>query len=477
MEVSTVPREAPGGATGVLSPRLLRLASDDRLVALVRGGSTAAFEAAYSRHHRAILSFCGHMLGSVDEAEDAVQHTFLAAYRDLITSRKEIHLRPWLFAIARNRCYSVLRARRETPVERLEEPITEWLATQVQRRQDLRDLIADLGRLPDEQREALVLAELGALSHQQIATMLGVPRERVKGLVFQARESLLGLRAARDTDCYEIREQLSTLRGGALRRANLRRHLRECPGCRQFRRQLERQRRRLEAVLPVVPALALKDGILTATVGAGASGGGLFAGGPAWQGAGLGAKGLIAALLAGVGTAGTMLAVGDTPATHRSAHVLSAARSGVEMRQASSRAAAGSVAADHGPPGTNGSVALMHEIKIVSRVASRSVTGEVPVLHVATDPALTPDAGNAPSTPRALSGSAGAAPPPASSGPASGILAGRARSALTVSVDLRLPGIRVSAQSDPLAASASVASRTAVASLGSSQAVLHTAVH
>src|SRR5581483_5329732 len=124
----------------------------------------------------------------------------------------EIHLRPWLFAIARNRCYSVLRARRETPVERLEEPITEWLATQVQRRQDLRDLIADLGRLPDEQREALVLAELGALSHQQIATMLGVPRERVKGLVFQARESLLGLRAARDTDCYEIREQLSTLR-------------------------------------------------------------------------------------------------------------------------------------------------------------------------------------------------------------------------------------------------------------------------
>src|SRR2546421_12600967 len=83
MEVSTVPREAPAGATGALSPRLLRFASDDRLVALVRGGSTAAFEVVYSRHHRSILSFCRNTLGSIEEGEDAAQHTVLAAYRDL----------------------------------------------------------------------------------------------------------------------------------------------------------------------------------------------------------------------------------------------------------------------------------------------------------------------------------------------------------------------------------------------------------
>ena len=83
----------------------------------------------------------------------------------------------------------MLRSRREHPVGDLDEPITEGLAAQVQRRQDLRDLVLDLGRLPDDQRAALVLSELEACSHEQIAIVLDVPRERVKALVFQARES------------------------------------------------------------------------------------------------------------------------------------------------------------------------------------------------------------------------------------------------------------------------------------------------
>ena len=107
--------------------RLLRLASDERLVDALRGGSEAAFEVIYTRHHRGVLSFCRHMLGSVEEAEDAVQHTFLAAYRDLLRSDKPIHLRPWLYAIARNRCLSVLRARRERSLDAPIEPSTEHL--------------------------------------------------------------------------------------------------------------------------------------------------------------------------------------------------------------------------------------------------------------------------------------------------------------------------------------------------------------
>src|ERR671911_388583 len=96
-----------------LPARLLRLASDERLVEQLRGGSESAFEVLYTRHHRGVLSFCRHMLGSVEEAEDAVQHTFLAAYRYLAGSSKPIQLRPWLYAIARNRCLTILRARRE----------------------------------------------------------------------------------------------------------------------------------------------------------------------------------------------------------------------------------------------------------------------------------------------------------------------------------------------------------------------------
>jgi RNA polymerase sigma factor (sigma-70 family) len=313
MEASAVPRVAPTGVTGVASPQLLRLASDARLVALVRQGWPAAFEAVYNRHQRGILSFCRHVLSDADEAEDAVQHTFLAAYNDLIASDKPIHLRAWLFTIARNRCYSILRARREQPAADLDEPVTEGLATQVQRRQDLRDLVVDLRGLPDEQRAALVLAELDALSHEEIGEALGVPRDKVKALVFQARESLVASRTARETACADIREQLSNGRGGTLRRANLRRHLRDCSGCRDFRRQVERQRRQLTALLPVAPTLALKEAVLTGTgsTGAGVSGGGLIASAALKSGV---LKGFATLVLATAGTAGTYVATHAFPA-------------------------------------------------------------------------------------------------------------------------------------------------------------------
>ncbi len=259
MEASVVPREAPAGVSVFLSPAVLRLAPDTSLVALIRQGRRAAFETAYDRHQGAILGFCRRMLGDPEEAEDAVQHTFLAAYNDLISSDKPIHLRAWLFAIARNRCYSLLRARRELPTPEVREAVTEGLAIQVQRRQDLRDLVLDMRCLPDEQRAALVLAELYALSHQEIADLLGVPREKVKALVFQARESLLASRVARETDCAEIREQLTTQRGGGLGRANLRRHLRMCTACRDYRREIERQRRQLAVLIPAAGAVVTKQ--------------------------------------------------------------------------------------------------------------------------------------------------------------------------------------------------------------------------
>ena len=306
MEASAVPRLAPAGV--FISPQLLRLASDQRLVALIREGRAAAFEVVYDRHHRGILSFCRHMLGDPQEAEDAVQHTFLAAYNDLISSQKQIHLRAWLFTIARNRCYSILRSRRDQPAAELGEPATEGLATQVQRRQDLRDLVIDMRRLPEDQRAALVLAEIDSLSHEQIGEALGVPREKVKALVYQARESLVASRNARETDCSEIREQLATQRGGALRRANLRRHLRECAGCREFRKNVEVQRRQLAVLIPVAPTIALKEAVLAGTIGGGASagiaGGGLAASTALKSGL---AKVVVGALAAGAG-AGTLVA-------------------------------------------------------------------------------------------------------------------------------------------------------------------------
>jgi RNA polymerase sigma factor (sigma-70 family) len=262
METQAVPREAAAGSTGMLSTRVRSLATDAHLVSLVRRGDSAAFETIYGRYHRPVLCFCRHILGDPEEAADAVQHTFLAAYTAIRSSDNQILLRAWLFAIARNRCYSVLRGRREQPAANLVEPVTEGLAAQVQRREDLRQLLSDMSRLPHEQRAALVLAELDTLNHREIGSALGVPPTKVKALVFQARQSLIASRAARDTDCSEIREQLATVRGGGLRRAPLRRHLRECEGCREFRSAIERQRRSPAAILPVVPSVALEESVL-----------------------------------------------------------------------------------------------------------------------------------------------------------------------------------------------------------------------
>jgi RNA polymerase sigma factor (sigma-70 family) len=243
---------------------LLRLASDERLVALLRDGSEPAFEALYARHHRGVLSFCRHMLGSPEEAEDALQHTFLSAYGDIMGSRKEIHLRPWLYAIARNRCLTVLRARREGVVADVVEPSTEHLSVEVERRHELRALLGDLAGLPDDQRAALVLAELGDMSHDEIGQTLGCPREKVKALVFQARSSLIASREAREASCDQIREQVANLRGSALRRNLLRRHVRECAGCREFHDQVRAQRRELALILPVAPSLGLQAAVLGA---------------------------------------------------------------------------------------------------------------------------------------------------------------------------------------------------------------------
>lgn len=250
----------------------LLAAPDERLVAWVRDGDRAAFETVYDRYHRQLLAFCRHMLGCREEAEDALQHVFMSAYRQLLGDDRAVQLRPWLYAIARNRCLSVLRARREAvALDDAPEPATEGLAvtSEVQHREDLRAMLRDLSRLPAEQRAALLLAELGDLAHDEIAAALNVQRDKVKSLVFQARGSLMAARQARDADCSDIQQQLATLQGSALRRATIRRHVEDCPACAAFQAEVRRQRAAIAAVLPVVPTFALKQNVLSSAFAAG----------------------------------------------------------------------------------------------------------------------------------------------------------------------------------------------------------------
>jgi RNA polymerase sigma factor (sigma-70 family) len=287
-----------------LRSRVPRGRSDDALVARVRAGDERAFELIFDRYHRGLLAFCRQMLAGTEEAEDALQHTFMAAYRALRASDRPIRLKAWLYTIARNRCLSILRARREQLALDDGHAASDGLAADVDRRAELRGLLADLEQLPEEQRAALVLFELGDHRHDEIAEVLGVRREKVKALVFQARESLAGWRRARETPCVEIREQLATARGAALKRATLRRHVARCAGCAEFEAEVRRQRAGMAALLPVVPTAGLKAAVLAAAgLGAGAGGGSLAGLGGAAKG--VAAKTLLCAAVAGsAGSAG-----------------------------------------------------------------------------------------------------------------------------------------------------------------------------
>jgi RNA polymerase sigma factor (sigma-70 family) len=243
------------------SRRVVEL-DDERLAARVRSGDEGAFEILYERHHASLLASCRRILGNREDGEDALQEAFVRAHRALRAGRPPDAVRPWLFAIARNRCRTMLAARRESamPIDDLE-PGVDGLADDVRRRAELRELVADLGRLPDNQREALVLFELGDLSHAEIAATIGCPTGKVKALVFQARTTLIAERDARGTPCEEIREQLEVARGGVLRRGSLRRHVRQCEPCRAYGGAVARQRADL-ACLPVSPTAGVKAVVL-----------------------------------------------------------------------------------------------------------------------------------------------------------------------------------------------------------------------
>jgi RNA polymerase sigma factor (sigma-70 family) len=229
----------------------------------VRSGDERAFEAIFKRHHAPLLSYARHMLANQEEAEDALQQAFIKAHRALLGGTVPRELRPWLYAIVRNCCLSAISARRH--VVELDEHTANLagLSEVVHEREDLRELLADIDRLPEDQRSALLLAELDDLSHQSIAAIVDCPVTKVKALIYQARSTLIADRDARGASCRDIREELAVARGGELRRGPLRRHLSLCVGCRDFQRALAVQQRSLAVALPVLPSAGLAAKILS----------------------------------------------------------------------------------------------------------------------------------------------------------------------------------------------------------------------
>nr|MBA3420746.1 sigma-70 family RNA polymerase sigma factor [Thermoleophilaceae bacterium] len=278
------------------SRRFLAAVGDERLAAEAKRGNGSAVEVIYDRHHRGLLSFCRRMLRSHEDAEDALQQTFASALRALPRTDQSVQLKPWLYTIARNRCLSMLRVQREHPVEKVEVSTSRaGPSEEIEHRAELRELLSNIEHLPERQRAALVLSEIDALNHAEVAQVLDCETNQVKALVFQARSALIDDRRAREIPCVEIREQLATASAGELRRGSLRRHLRQCEACAAFREEVRDQRRLLAIALPVVPSLGLKESALAA---AGVAGGGTAGGGGLL--AALGASGAVKMAAIGV---------------------------------------------------------------------------------------------------------------------------------------------------------------------------------
>src|SRR3954469_24721347 len=319
MEASALQHAGAAGLHG-RSP-LLRLQSDERLVALIRRGNHHAFEALVARYQSRLLAFCRHMLSSREDAEDVLQEVFAAAFNAMLADEREINVRPWLYRIARNRSLNHLRRTQAVGMDSMDVHLSEGgltTADKVHRREEFRLLIADVQDLPETQRTALLLREIDALSYEQIAEAMETTVPSVKSLLVRARVSLAEAAEARKLTCVEVRDELGQWAEGRDElgqwaeglesvSAPVRRHVRGCQRCSSFKKALKQNNKALAAVFPIGPLLVFKKFLLAQ----GAGGAGAAAGGAAATG-GVAAGGMTtgSALSAGVGAVATKAAAG-----------------------------------------------------------------------------------------------------------------------------------------------------------------------
>jgi RNA polymerase sigma factor (sigma-70 family) len=289
VEASALPAPQAHRLRLSISVPLLGLRSDEQLVALFRDGNEDAFRTIHDRYRARLHAYVRQMLGaSQSDAEDALQDVFLRAYNALRSNERDIALRAWLYRVAHNRCIDLLRRPVPPPADLfdLSRPPAADPSTATERREDLRRLVQDVRRLPEQQRSVLLMREMDGLSYADLAAALDVSLPAVKSLLVRARMGLVQAAEARDTACFEVREDLAAAHGRGVRaNGRARRHLRDCAGCRAYRRDLRGRQKALAGLSPVAGAGPLS--LLAQLVGgSGAAGGGAVAGGGAMVGGG-----------------------------------------------------------------------------------------------------------------------------------------------------------------------------------------------
>jgi RNA polymerase sigma-70 factor (ECF subfamily) len=180
-------------------------ASDAVLVRRVLDGDVEAYAVLVTRYRSRYVRFATHMLGSVEDAEEALQDAFVRAYRSLARCEDPDRFGSWLFRILVNRCRTAgaRRGRRERTIVHDEIALRDAAEDHPEESVAWREEIGRaLDRLPPEQREAFLLKHVEDLSYEEIAAATGVGvsalKMRVKRACDRLRDQLREVYSARE---------------------------------------------------------------------------------------------------------------------------------------------------------------------------------------------------------------------------------------------------------------------------------------
>lgn len=178
---------------------MLSVQPDRVLCSLAARGNEDAFATLHARYRQNIFAFVYHLLGrgaNVDDAEDLTQEIFQKAYANLGARHDDGSFKAWLFRIARNHTFDHIRGMRQRTLslddatERDEPATVVSFQSVVDRRAELAWLVTAMNSLPERQREALVMRELGGLSVDEIADTLETTPESARQLIKRGRATV-----------------------------------------------------------------------------------------------------------------------------------------------------------------------------------------------------------------------------------------------------------------------------------------------
>jgi RNA polymerase sigma-70 factor (ECF subfamily) len=153
-------------------------------------GDQAAMIELVDRYRNMVFGFCYRMMGRRQDAEDAAQETFIRVLKSLAKWDSSREFKPWLMAIAANRCRTMLSARKRRPVpadihdEQFVDDAADWQAAH----QLAEEVNLALGEIRDEYRQAFALFHDQQMSYDEIAEALGCPLGTVKTWIYRARQ-------------------------------------------------------------------------------------------------------------------------------------------------------------------------------------------------------------------------------------------------------------------------------------------------